>query len=247
MRLMPTIAEPPPSELSILSCLIAYNEFGGYCIPKSSIHRPAVQHILRGEVWERETINFITSNIREGDVIHAGTYFGDFLPALSASCARDSTIWAFEPNPENFRCATVTTIINDLRNVRLINAGLGDTEKIVAMATQDGSGRGLGGASRVITSTDSRPPESIENVQIVAIDDVVPSDRVVSIIHLDVEGYEKEALCGAKNTIRRCHPILILETLPENRWFADSILSMGYELSRTANVNKILTFPSDRC
>jgi hypothetical protein len=34
------------------------------------------------------------------------------------------------------------------------------------------------------------------------------------VIHLDVEGYERAALEGARKTIARCRPLLVLETLP---------------------------------
>jgi hypothetical protein len=36
----------------------------------------------------------------------------------------------------------------------------------------------------------------------------------VSIIHLDVERFEAYALRGARKTIVRCQPLLILETVP---------------------------------
>jgi len=63
----------------VLGCFVAYNPYGGYCVPQSSHHRPAAQMILRGRVWEPDTIKFVRD--------HAGTYFGDFIPALSAGCA----------------------------------------------------------------------------------------------------------------------------------------------------------------
>ena len=67
-----------------VDCTLCENEFGRYAVPLSSRHRPAAQAVLAGGVWERETIDCIRAH-PERDVVHAGTYFGDFLPALSAA------------------------------------------------------------------------------------------------------------------------------------------------------------------
>jgi hypothetical protein len=80
-------------------------------------------------------------------------------------------------------------------------------------------------------------------VNVVRIDDVIPADRDVSIIQLDVEGYEKEALIGAIQTIKRCLPILILEDnndIINSPWFSSEILSIGYEVSGMLHQNTVL-------
>ena len=47
---------------------------------------------------------------------------------------------------------------------------------------------------------------------------------------------DKEAMIGGYDLIKRCKPILILETevtnrgLYESEWFRDNILSLGYKL-----------------
>jgi FkbM family methyltransferase len=222
-----------------LDCLVAYNEFGGYCVPRSSMHRPALQATLRGEVWERETLNFLTSHCNNGDIIHAGTYFGDFLPALSAACAQTYKVWAFEPNPENFSCANMTITINRLENVELTNAGLGAGASTVSMVTKDLQGRGMGGGSTIVKGENS-PAGIAEEVNIVAIDDTVPSDRPISILQLDVEGYEEEVLIGAEKTIRRCRPILVLEILPDMQFMEDNIFPLGYKVEGEVQGNTIL-------
>lgn len=232
---------------STLKCIVAYNKYGGYCVPESSRHRPAARRILSNDVYEPETIEFIISNCGNGDVVHAGTYFGDFLPALSSG-APNAKVWAFEPNPENYRCASITLVINGITNVVLTNAGLGAKQECLLMKTADENGRSLGGASRIIASDLGEVPGT-DNVQIVAVDDVLGADRNVSIIQLDVEGHEKEALTGALKTIQRCLPIIILEVLPTSTllssdWFSDSILSLGYHKTRDINGNSVFVCDS---
>lgn len=229
--------------LAALKCRIWYNEYGGYCLPESSLHRSASRRILSGEVYEPQTIEFMRNNCSAGDIVHAGTYFGDFLPGLSQACSPESRIWAFEPNPENFSCAQITVLINKLENVTLHNAGLGSAEDVLIMRTKDEDGRGLGGKSRIVSPKEFDPALD-EEVQIVKIDDCIDCNRAVSIIQLDVEDHEKAALIGALETIHRCLPILILEVrrgsdLLDSEWFATNILNLGYARAGTLHNNTV--------
>jgi len=226
-----------------LMCRIAYNRHGGYCVPLSSQHRPAAQRILHEEVWESETIDYMIKHCGTGDVVHAGTYFGDFLPALSRGLANTARILAFEPNEENHRCSRITLELNRISNTVLTHAGLGSRTGTLLVRTTDAQGRSMGGASRIVP-IDGRDVAGTEPVRIVTIDESVEPDRAVSIIQLDVEGYEAEALAGALSTIRRCRPILILEVLPGSTlfgsdWFARHVLSLGYQRECELNGNAV--------
>ncbi|HXS72717.1 MAG TPA: FkbM family methyltransferase [Rhodanobacteraceae bacterium] len=229
-----------------LQCTVSYNKYGGYCVPWSSRHRPAAQRVLAQEVYEPQTIEFMCAHCADGDIIHAGTFFGDFLPALSRAVARGSRILAFEPNMENYRCARITVEINACANIMLGNAALGAGAEELQLRTVDSECTPLGGASHIIdgglTDMDHTQP-----VRVVTIDSTVEPGRPVSIIQLDVEGYEKEALSGALETIRRCHPIIILEVWTHSRlldssWFRENILSLGYRHTLRLHGNMVFEF-----
>ncbi|HWV57096.1 MAG TPA: FkbM family methyltransferase [Longimicrobiales bacterium] len=227
---------------SVLDCSIAYNKYGGYCVPTSSSHRPAAKAVLSGAVYEPKTLEYMIEHCGPRDVVHAGTFFGDFLPALSGALEPGALLWAFEPNHESFRCARITIELNGLRNVRLTNAGIGARRQQLYVETVDAKGRALGGASRIVEDTSGA--RAAQPVDIVAIDDVVPGDRDVGIMQLDLEGYEEQALMGAVATIRRCLPILIVEVMPrstleQSPWFSDSILGLGYERLTTLHENSV--------
>ena len=177
--------------------IFASNEYGSYCIPAGAAHRPASRCVMGGEVWERNTVQFMLENCRGEAVITAGAFFGDALPALSKAC---KWVWAFEPNPENHRCAQVTVLLNDLRNVTLCQAGLGERREQRQLVVKDYQGRSLGGASQIAGITTDRGPESV-SVELVTIDSIAYGHANISIIHLDVEGFEEYALRGAKKTI----------------------------------------------
>lgn len=227
-------------DFSVLNCIIAYNMYGGYCIPLSSIHRPVCKRILIGDVYEPDTINYITSNYVDGDIVHAGTYFGDFLPAISKCVSDGFNIWAFEPDPVNFRCSLITKIINSLDNVKIFNCGLGSCFSIEKMLNYDSDLNCLGGSSMIL---DNGNQSGMIDVNVIPIDEIIPNDRIVSFIHLDVEGYEKNALQGAIKTIKRCRPVLILEdnnNVIDGDWFSDNILSLGYKIDCSVHENKVL-------
>lgn len=220
-----------------VDCRIAYNEHGGYCIPLSSFDRPAAQKIFRGKVYEHDTIKYIREVCGEGDIVHAGTFFGDFLPPLSNSSAE--RIWAFEPNPVNYRCALATIGINGLSNIELENAALGDDSGTASLAVRNEQGRALGGNSTV-TSSETELGKATVEIPLARIDDAIPTERKVSVLQLDVEGYEKHVLSGGLETIRRCLPVLILERPPNDTWMKDNILSIGYEYAGKVANNTVL-------
>jgi FkbM family methyltransferase len=218
--------------------VIASNKFGRYCVPKSSSARPAAKTILAGEIWEKDTIRFIARNCGDGDIVHAGTFFGDFLPGLSRALHPDARLWAFEPSRENFLCAQQTMALNDLANVTLTNAGLGARQGTGTLCIS-GNGKATGGSSRFVAQ--EAPGEVYESVPIVALDDVIPQSRNVTVLQLDVEEYEQEALEGALGLLKRCRPLLILETLPRSPdWHEHNILSLGYREMGEVHHNRVL-------
>jgi FkbM family methyltransferase len=220
-----------------LHCTIASNDYGSYCVPQASGDRPAAQAILCGKAWEPETIAFMRDNCGNGDIVHAGTYFGDFLPGLSSAMSDGALIWAFEPNKENYQCARITVELNALNDrIKLAHAALGDTDGIVMISVLDGAGRPLGGASHVSTT-------GKERVAQIALDGLIPDRRRVSILQLDVEGCEEQALHGGEKLVRRDRPILILETVPTSEWFNNLLEDCGYVLERCLEENSAFVAP----
>ena len=173
---------------------------------------------------EEDLVDYMIANIGVGDVVTAGAWCGDLLPALSHVCR--GTVWAFEPNLENWQCATITVRLNELGNVQLYHAALGATVGFGTLITHDDRGLGLGGASMLTDSryTDLEPLKSSwrkEQTPMVTIDATVPSDSVVSIVQLDVESYEEPVLLGGLETVRRCSPIIIVEESIGVDWWAE--------------------------
>lgn len=200
--------------------IIAQNKYGKYAVPKSSQHRPTCQTILRGKVHEPQTIEYILNNAGDGDIVHAGAYFGDFLPALSTL---PNQIFAFEP--ENYQCAKKTLELNQINNVILIKLGLGDGDIVdMSMVTIDIFDYSLGGRSFL-------SPQGSKQIIMARLDyfSLEPS-----LIHLDIGGYESYTLQGAINMIKEHKPVLILETVP------NFVFDWGYKVEQKIEGNTIL-------
>jgi len=121
------------------------------------------------------------------------------LPSFSKACPR--TVFAFEPVLENYVLAKLCIQENRLTNVVMQNAGLGSSISVARVDTEAENGMHRGGGSQIA--------DRGQFTALVTIDSFNIAD--LSIVQLDVEGYELEALRGAAKTINRSNPIIMIE------------------------------------
>jgi hypothetical protein len=76
---------------------------------------------------------------------------------------------------------------------------------------------------------------------VVTLDDQLDHARPLRLIHLDVEGYEGEALAGARNLIERWRPDLILEWQPHDSATWDDLRAFGYTVHGRVHHNTVYT------
>lgn len=226
---------------NVMDVFIADNKYGIYCVPENCKDRNAVKKIMSGEVYEPDTIQYIREQSKGGDVIHAGTFFGDFLPGIASGIGEHAFVWAYEPSRSNFNCAEITVKLNQLQNVKLFNKGLGNEPGKIDFFESDEFGKPFGGGSS-FAKPHLKPTSSVE---VVRIDDEISSERKVTIIQLDVEGFEEQAIKGAYETILRDKPTIILEdneNFVDSDWFQANIISIGYQFERKLHENTVWKF-----
>lgn len=220
--------------------ILAANEHGTYCVPRSSMHRRIAQAIIQAQVWERETLELICTTDPSGDIVHAGTFFGDFIPALARSREQGARVWAFEPSLENYECTRITIALNKLDNVTLRHAGLDVRAGTALLATTDRTGLALGGGSRVVKNRAHARFSENESIELLALDEALDGERRVAVLHLDVEGHEQHALGGALRTVARWRPLIVLETLPSAGWIEKHLTPLGYRIEGGLDINTVL-------
>ena len=124
-------------------------------------------------------------------VVQAGGNWGAWPVRLSATF---ETVYTFEPEPVNFDCLAANTA--GRRNVVRLQAALGARHGCVGIATTAGKS----GTAHV---------DGQGVVPVLRVDDLELA--VCDALLLDVEGYEIAALEGARETIDRCRPVLLVE------------------------------------
>lgn len=212
--------------------LFGENKYGKYCVPSSSTHRPAAKVILTGEVYEPDTIELVVERARgRGDIVHAGTYFGDFLPAL---CKAGVHVWAFEPSRDNWLHAVGTLYLNALTDVDVTCVALGEASYPAKVVSRDTDTQLPLGGSSFVTTTSSGNHDCVVR----PLDSMLPRNTKVAVIQLDVEYYEEKVLVGALLTIKRCKPTLILETVPE-QWVTENLIPLGYKKTGRVHYNTV--------
>ena len=130
------------------------------------------------------------------------------------------TVYTFEPDPINFYCL----VKNTGNNVVKFQSCIGNDRGTVALSQLNSKKANIGG---FFIDGQGRIP-------VLKIDDL-GLDRC-DLIHLDIEGFEGNALLGAKETIRKFHPVIALELAghgekfewPDSR-IRELLQSVGYQ------------------
>lgn len=163
-----------------------------------------IEHILykRG-TYEEGILDFIGKNFKgEGAFVDVGANIG-LMSIFVASRFPEAVIHAFEAHPETMDILKQNLSINQLSWVYPNAFALGNEEGEFMIYTDHGKNRG--GASLispdVLTEGFEIPVRRLDNLNL----------NKIEMIKLDVEGYELEVLKGAEQTIRRDHPVLIVE------------------------------------
>ncbi len=131
------------------------------------------------------------------DFIDCGGYIGDSALVFE-TFYNPKKIYSFEPDEENFYYFLETIKLNNLKKVVPLKFGVGakdHTANIVSLAS-----------ASYITSD-----EGNNEIKITSIDNFVNERNLsVGLIKMDIEGYELEALEGARKTIEEFKPVLLI-------------------------------------
>jgi FkbM family methyltransferase len=139
-----------------------------------------------------------------GTVVDAGAFIGDHTVFYADCVGPRGQVHAFEPNADAFECLHYNT---KGLPVTLHNAGLGIAPSTASIAHSDNAG-----ASHLTEGTSCR---------IITLDSL--SLPRLDFFKLDVEGFEVMALRGARETIQRCRPVMLIEVN------AGALARQGYE------------------
>ena len=185
-------------------------------------------------VYELGTVSLIKQLLKEGDVfIDVGANIGFLSMAAAVAVGKKGEVLAFEPVPSTYDILVANRELNSLSQLQAFCVGVGSKSETVTIQTED---ENRGGASILNKHNGS----GIE-IQVKKLDELITASPV-SLIKIDVEGYEFEVLKGAEELIKRDRPALIVEysTGRENsddslemfRWIKELGIYDFYKLKR---------------
>lgn len=152
------------------------------------------------EVILTNQYNISKKNIKHGVVIDAGSNVGEF--AIYAGLLGAKKVYAFEPVTKTYDILKNNIKINKLeKTVIPIKMALGDQPGKTKIFFNY-SGDGGANISRNINTI------NYEKIKVIKLDDFIKKNEKINFIKMDVEGYEKQILLGAKRIIHKNKPIL---------------------------------------
>jgi FkbM family methyltransferase len=150
-------------------------------------------------------------------VIDIGASIGDHTVTYADWVGDKGMVVAFEPNPEAYLCLLHNT--KHVHQVLTVSLGLSDSESSVSLV-------------RLANSGASYLSNNSGDVKVTTLDDF--EFEGVSFIKIDAEGYETRILRGAKETIERNTPVMLIEVnqgaLERSGSSADELLGVIREL-----------------
>ncbi|GHC97201.1 FkbM family methyltransferase [Novosphingobium pokkalii] len=183
--------------------------------------------------WSESEVRLYELLLQPGAVVvEAGANIGTHTIALSRIVGASGRVHAFEPLGINHRLLCANLLANDVFNVRTYQAALGRELAFAAFPDVEGDRSANYGALGFYASTDlPKLPCPLMTV------DALGLERL-DFVKIDVEGHEREIVIGAMETVRRCRPVVYLETLNHHsatlapdghtRWSIDQLKPEGY-------------------
>lgn len=140
-------------------------------------------------------------------IIDAGAYIGDSALILQKEYKCKNVI-AFDPSPNTFNELKRTVALNNINNIICENKGLGDLNgQLEFYLSTDKVGSSFDNKDKHLIKKE----ENTLSVDVVTLDSYVEKNKIkVGLIKTDLEGFEQPFLRGAKNTIIKDRPILII-------------------------------------
>lgn len=161
--------------------------------------------------YEMGTLDIIEQHLPAGGTfVDIGANIGLMSVYAAFKVGEEGSVIAFEPHDETRKIAEHNVRINGFEKIiQLVSKGAGSVREEKSLFDNWSVNRGA--ASLVHNASEGEG----SRIQITTIDEEL-NGRMVDVLKIDVEGYELEALKGAKDILQRKHPpVLIIECTEE--------------------------------
>jgi FkbM family methyltransferase len=152
----------------------------------------------------------VLRHVTSGDwVIDVGANVGIVSGQLANQTGPSGHVWACEPIPANAERIRGLVNTNRLSQIRTFDVAIGaeDGELLLRLPGPGGSGWASVTASWIDSDEIRVSARSLDSV----IEQSGPPARRLSLIKIDVEGYESQVIAGSVRTLAQYHPLLYVE------------------------------------
>jgi FkbM family methyltransferase len=172
--------------------------------------------ILTTGAWQPDVWNFLAPTLPKGGVfLDVGAHIGYFSLKAALKVGDSGRVVAFEPNPAMIRLLRQNLAASKIGNVNVQEIACTDREQMITLYA----------SSTISTAVSSLAQENVKSetsphavtVRGRPIDEVVRELGLTRMdaIKIDVEGAEVSVLRGARETLKRFAPKVILEVAPD--------------------------------
>lgn len=165
--------------------------------------------LLEGWVYEEYLYHFISDNMIEltgTEIIEVGANNGNFTIEFAELVGDEGRVYAFEPQRIVFQQLCGNIFLNGLDNVYTFNAAVGHENGIVGVENVDYHQNGPVNFGDVHVVNDKHTQISIP---LLTLDSIEFSK--LSMIKIDVQGFEVYVIRGAIETIKQYRPFIFVE------------------------------------
>ena len=166
--------------------------------------------------------------------VDVGSHHGNHSIYFDKFCNSKKVI-SIEGNPFNFKYLKKNITKNKCKNI-LYNKIVSD--KSGKMLTMKYNTKNTG-ASRVVDSkiNVSNKDKNIINNTTDTLDNLLKTEKDISLMKIDIENYEYPALLGAQNIINKHHPVIIIELYKNNPYYNEIKKFLYKNNYKTDNIN----------
>ena len=173
-----------------------------------------------GKLWEPKVKQVMASHTVLGSTaLDVGAHIGSHTLTLARLVGPRGVVYAFEPQKKIYRELVKNLELNGIKNAVPLRFCIGSQHDIIEMNPV----KVFDGATHVGKGGDKAEMRTIDSFGF----------SNVSMIKIDVEGYQIPVLKGAEQTIRAWHPAIILEIL-----YADRYEQLPPKLKKKVNLTR---------
>jgi FkbM family methyltransferase len=182
--------------------------------------------------FEKEELEFVKSVLNEGDVfIDVGANIGLYTLIASRRVGNTGKVISFEPSPVSFKRLNENIVLNNLENTDSRNIGL--SNQIGTLKFHMSNNGYDAWDSFAYTSATDKSLKNID-VPVSTLDSEISGieKEKIKLIKIDVEGWEKFVLNGAKDILTQYAPLLMIEFTEENTFNAGYSVHEIYDIMK---------------